>query len=215
LKWGVLAVAIVVVAYMAAVSWGFVHLEQEKKPVVAEKLSMGDYRFLYDFYLAGEPQLNHRKYLGDQKAMIFIIVYGDPKGSTWDQYMQEYFPLIMHDYVDTGIARYYHKSIVSAQDNAENNERFKYAKALMCHEGDLYNYYLDYYNKPADTSIACMQKDVPGIIEDVSETENFGISTNPTFYIGMQGTGNTVIEGMVPYRRFARAVKEYQTLLGD
>jgi len=220
--------------YMIMVAIGFYSTETDKKPVVKEKLESKDYDYLFDFYFTSDPKIENRAYIGSSDAPITIIAYIDLQSDVSQEFISDIFPDLKKDYIDTGIARYYHKNFITIEDYQQKNERFIYAKYLICfidQEKDYYRFYLDLFNVSnpdeildlaenyniSDVGIKeCVKKEeFIEIIEDISEVENAGMSLNPRFYIGLFGKDNIIIEGIPSYRKFIRSIKDNQILLGD
>ncbi len=233
-SWQIAVLAGAIFIIMIAVVVGFLTTEVGKKPIVAEKLQNRDYGYLYTFYATSDQSIDNRPYFGSPDAPITIIAYVDLDSDASRTFMRDIFPQLKKDYIDNGLVRYYPKFFLTVQDLEQKNERFIYVQYISCflnQSKDYYGLYLGMFNLtgagdlPAlaerfnisfDDAKSCADNARFGYItEDMSEVENSGMSLNPRLYIGIEGKGNTIIDGIPPYRKLTRTIKEQQILLGE
>ncbi len=229
------AMLLFIAGYMVVTGMGFYSTEFEKKPVVREKLKEADTAYLYDFYLSGTPSIQGRPFLGFPNASITVIIYADLSADYAKELFSGLVQQLRKDYVDAGKIRLYLKNHVSSADFGSKSDTFKYALALSCAAMLKPEALFDYaaslagsgpeeilpsasvHSLPLGEFRQCLNSSPPKeLLEDVSETENFGmVGISPRVYIGIEGRGNTIIDGMPSYARLKRVIRQFQVQIGD
>ncbi|MBU0980884.1 MAG: DsbA family protein [Nanoarchaeota archaeon] len=200
--------------------------EFERKPILSTKMDEADFSGLYDLYLSSRPDIAGRPWYGDKDAQVTVIAYLDPTSGSSRSFMQEMFPLLDEEFIQSGVVRFYQKSHVSRQDLLAENDNLKYANSLSCvarvrkevYYGFLLDLFrtddpgqldslLDAHGISEETFGRCLQKgNFPEVLQDVSEVESFGmVGVEPRFYVGIHGRGNTVLDG-ASYSRLRREI---------
>jgi hypothetical protein len=231
---GIVLVILFIIVYLIAAGIVSYYQISRRNPLLNEKIANADYVYLYSLYLASNPNITNRPFYGDKDAGVTIIAVLDMNSEDSRYFMKEIFPVIEEEFLETGIAKYYHKDYILLKDIEQKNNRFKYAKALLCikflKEDEYYNFYFDLlgqnkvndlvplvekYNISIGDFVDCMENMDNGIIiHDAIESENYGKGISQKFYIGYKGTDNSVLEGIPSYDIFRREVINYQLLIG-
>ena len=224
-----------IILFLAIVAFIFVTAEMQDKPVLKAKVGGGDVEYLYKFYVSNYPHIEDRPYYGNGGSAVTIVIYSDIMCEACREFVEERFQEIKDTYIHTGIARFYHKSHLTADDILERNDKFIYANSLSCFNSIAPEKYWEFYNDMHSASVEelssiaeshgaektafedCVNNQVAEeVIEDSSETENFGLDgVTPVFYIGLQGTDNEIFMGTPTENQFRRAIREKQVIYGD
>ncbi|MBS3158005.1 hypothetical protein J4206_01830 [Candidatus Woesearchaeota archaeon] len=210
-------------------------IELEKKPIIKQKLDSNEIDYIYDFYTDAPPNHRDMAFLGDDDAPIKFVAYLDIASGSSKFFILSILPLLKENYIDKGIIKFYAKQPITNDDLKKHTDKFIYYKSLLCIREikkevyfkfyfDLYynqsiddiSYLLDKHGISAEGYEECMRdRDFEAAAIDISETENFGIiGINPKFYIGIDGTDFTAIEGIPKFNRFNRTIKDYEILIG-
>lgn len=226
--------SIIIFISIALIVSGYYLTEFKKKPIVEEKVNSGDMGYIYNFYVTNNPSITNRISLGESDAPITIVVYSNFDCDSCRKFISEKLPKIKKDLIDTGTTRFIHKNQISIDDYSEKNERFIYANSLACFESmkpeNYWNFYLELFETSKDNIPVlakkygiieelfndCVQNsEFSTIIEDISETQNYGIDgIAPTIYIGINGRENTIFYGIPTDSQFNRAIKQKEVLIG-
>lgn len=192
-----------------------------------------DANHAYNFYLAGKPNIFNRSYYGSEKASITMIAFLEPNSEASSYFLNEIFPQIERDYINTSKVRFYAKHYLTLQDLNSKNENYLDSAMLGCIEKlDKNNYYSFYFDLLRNHSLKqtlierykindhlfneCMDTENSDLMNDMAEVEEFGISgVAPKFYIGLKGTDNIVIDGVPSYARFRQTMRLYSIRVGD
>lgn len=234
MKKRLIIITIFIMLFLAGITFGFYQTEFQKKPIVQEKMQSKDYDYLYNFYFTSEPNIIGRPFYGDAKASIVIIAYMDITSDSTKYFIENIYPVIKTEYLDTGKAKFYQKNYAIINDLQDNSNEFQILKSLNCMiEAKQDNRYffdlvksdvktiLEKYNISTNKDLmkiydACMTNIPDNLLEDISEVENFGIvGINPRFYIGFNSNDKTVLDGIPSLRVFTRTLKNYQVQIGD
>lgn len=233
-KLSIIIPSVIIIALIALNVYGIYRTEYAKKPIVKEKVNSKDFNYLYKLYISSTPNLEGRQYYGNGNASIKIIAFADMSSENSKEFISKIFPALKQDFIDTGKARFYHKHYITADDYKEKSKTYLNAKELQCmnfiDKEKYYTFYFDIIAGNQDTGnlvnkhgipkqlfYYCMEKqNFEELLEDMSETENFGIvGVNPRFYIGIGDNDYTVVDGIPPYSKFKRVIRQYQLILGD
>ena len=205
-------------------------------PLMKEKISSLDTKFIYNIYGSQDPDIQNRLYYGKDSAGINIIAYLDLSSEASRYFIEQIFPQLNQTYIDAGILKYYYKYYLTNEDITRKSDNFRYASALICvkeiKEEAYSDLYFDIIRNPGIEQLpkllqnhgipikdynSCISKNgFDELYEDALEVETFGMAgLNQRFYIGITGTDNTVLDGVPQYRKFERAIIEYETQLGN
>ncbi len=206
----------------------FLSHESIKKPIIKEKAN------LYSFYLAGVPNINGRLFYGDPAAPLTMVAYLDTRAPSSHYFMREIFPSLEREYIGTGKLKFYFKQYILLSDFEKRNEHYTDAAAMACVRTLAPVHYYDIlfsqlttdatlknqitrYNISLSAYDACIEMaDFPELREDISEIEQFGmVGLNQRFYIGLDGSDNTIINGVPEYQNFRRIIRLHQITLGE
>ncbi len=231
-----IGIGFIIISFMLISLYVSYKIEINKKPVIKEKINSGDYRYLYSFYIDPEPNVENKQYFGNPEAPIDMIAYLDITSDASKYFLSEIFPEIKHNYIDTGLVKFYSKNHITIRDFNEKNEKFIYTKSLLCidsiNRDVYYQFYFDLFSINSADEIKllfkkynisekeykeCMQnKEFMQLKEDISEIENFGLQgINARFYIGINGTNYNMLDGIPKYRKFNRTIREYEFIIGN
>lgn len=199
----------------------------------------------YKFYFIPKPDINNRVYYGYPNASITIIAFLDITSESSRHFMNEIFPKLEDEFIKNGKARFYGKNHVTMQDFMQKNNKLLYAEYLTCIESleslkkikkqAYYSFYFDMFKLNGIEGIEeiselmgkhnitkqmldkCLKENsFNDLTADLLEIENFGFSgISPRFYIGIDGTDNTILEGVPRYSKFNRTIRQYGFSIGN
>ncbi len=226
---------LILIAFMAISLFTLYQTEIKNKPIIEEKIKSKDLNYIYNFYTSPTPNIDEKPFFGSDKAAVNIISYIDINSPASKYFMEEIFPKLDQEYINTGYVKFYAKHPLTIKDFNEKNEKFTYAKTLLCineiNPKIYYPFYFDLFkikdakeinelipkhNIKKEEYDSCMKEESGKLKEDISETENFGIvGMNARFYIGIDGINFKVLDGIPNYRKFNRTIKDYGIMIGN
>ncbi len=225
-----------VLVYLLLQVYGFSRTEYQKHPVVQNDVASGNYSSLYRFYVRATPDLQGRLSYGSQNASITFVAYLKIGARPSQYFLNTVFPMLERDYIANGSMRFIYKNHITVTDIQTEDDVYRYDAAVACVQrlapDRYYPFLFALAEQPNVTRIpslveaqgipsAAFQKcldagDFPELVEDASEVDNFGMTgINPRFYIGIDGTSNTVLDGVPSYTRLQQTIRTYQIMLGD
>ncbi|MBI2548321.1 thioredoxin domain-containing protein [Candidatus Woesearchaeota archaeon] len=237
-QWILYGLIFFLIAYIALIATGFAKTEFTKKPLAKELAEERNVAGLYDFYLSTTPETGNNLWHGSENASITLIVYLTPTSPASQTFMSVYLPQIEREYIATGKVKFTYKNYLTTRDIQEKSDTFLYAQAFSClsriYPEQYYPLLLEVYStgkRPEDVESIVKTEDntstarfnecfngepLTDILYDMSEVENFGMSgILPRMYIGIQGRGNTLLNGLPTYEKMKKTIRDYQVRLGD
>ena len=225
-----------VFVFMSLIINGFYNTEYEKKPIIKDKIESMNTGYLYDFYIAGYPNIENRDYYGSKNASITMVAFLDIGSNASRYFISKVFPKLKMEYIDKSKVRFYSKEYLIKDDVSGKSDKFIYAKSLSCvnqiKKDSYYEFYFNMFNLSDSGQISmltdkynidsnlfkdCMDKlDFENIKEYYSEIENFGlVGIVPVFYIGINGRSNTILFGVPGFEKFNRTIRQFEVMVGD
>jgi protein-disulfide isomerase len=196
-----------------------------------EDLSYSD---LYKNYISIKPQVDGREFIGNSNASITMIAFLDLSAKPSRDFMTNMFPVIVHEYVETGKIRFYMKYSISKEDINKKSAAYLLIKKLDCirqlESGSFYLATLD-ASKEGEISIdrikevygieeeslnSCINsKDSDELLQDAIDYERQAIvGYSPVLLVGIDGTYTSLL-GIPEYKNLKRVIKDYQRQIGD
>ncbi len=234
-KFAVYFIALIIAISLITAGAFFYKIRYERNPLVKESGLLQAQKF-YGPSVYFNPEINSAKYYGSKDAGVTIIAFLDMHSEASKYFMKDIFPRIKEEYIDSGNARYYHKSYISVDGINKKDIDFEYSIALECVKKISPEKYYEVYFDLFGYGIENMQKilkghDIPiaeyegcvasedtlnGLYKNAMEIENLGIvGIGQRFYIGIAGNDNTVLDGIPGYARFNRTIRQYEIQLGN
>lgn len=232
-NWSTLCLLFILIASLLAAS-GYTSYKREylDNPLAKDSLKSFDAGYIYNFYIASKPDINERVFYGYPNASTTIIAFLDFGSASSKYFMEEIFPKIEEEFIKTGKARFYGKNYLTLQDFSQKNNKFLYAAYLSClksiRKDAYYPFYFELLKLKAESLVQkkykissqmldeCVQGNDKDMKTDILEIENFGISgISARFYIGINGTDNTILDGVPKYPKFNRTIRQYEFSVGN
>ena len=194
-----------------------------------------DTPYAHRLYKSSNLNIKGQPYYGDAKASITFAAFIDTSSEASRDFIGKIFPLLKKDYFDSGIARFYHKPYISIRDIEERNSNFEALMILECikkiKKEEYYAVYINmllknitdgrriaYSHKiPVASYNKCMysNESLKALYKNALEIESLGIvGINQRFYIGIEGSDNTLLEGVQPYEEFQQAIRQQEIKVG-
>lgn len=226
-----LVTIIIIVLIVASGIYGY-KKEERFRSYIKANLTFSD---IYEIYLKNTPTISNENYFyGDENASIIFIAYLDFSSESSKMFIDEIFPGLKEEFIDTGKIKFYHKSHISFDDYDKKSESFIYSKSLSCARliknnaefdfyFELFNTSLkelpelvDKYNIPKEEFIECIKNDnLEDIRQDIIDIEKSDIlGIKPVFYVGINDP-TTRIVGITRYETFKKTIQDFQRQLGD
>jgi len=192
--------------------------------------------YLLRSMLPKKVNLKGRYFEGDDDASVTLAFYANPTSSAAQRFIQEVFPMLREEYIDTGKLRFYPKYHLTFEDFEQRNEKFLYAAALSCFEelGDLsfFPFYLNSFRTNPSSALLTtaeaygvsepkMQDCMGGqphtdLKDDLLETDSYGLeAVIPFTVIGIEGRDTTILRGVPSYRKLNKTLRRYLIQIGD
>lgn len=171
-----------------------------KKRIVTERTG-----FLYDSFVARNPEIEGRPAYGDPAAPLTLIFYGDVRESETRRFLNDYLAPL-----DAYPIRVIYKYHVRAEEN------LTIAQALACLAQEAPERFWEALlvantttpSLPTVSFATCVEGDPPTMLRrDILEVETFGmIGISPRIYLGVGGRENTVIDGLPSLDRLEQLI---------
>ena len=210
----------------------YFYYAQHNRGNIAENIK--DASYASRFYLTSNPFMEGPFY-GDKKAGITLIAFTDASSEPSRAFMQEIFPLLKKDYIETGLMKIYNKHYITPQDIMERNDNFKDAMMLECikklKNQEYYPIYSEMLSKNVtirklleaheigiDSYNECMYGNevLDTLYKNALEIEGLGIvGIDQRFYIGLAGKENIVLDGVQPYIKFQQVIRQNEIKIGN
>jgi protein-disulfide isomerase len=227
-----ITILVILVLILAFSFYRSITIEKNKYPILNDKLNGNNISYLYEFYTSNEPLLTNRPYFGDENAQITMIVFADSSGDKSREFINEIFPIIKEEYIDTGKIKFYHKNNIDIIDYQEKEDHYKFAQALLCvnklYPDQYWNYYFNSFNMKVQENIDlnnldgqeilnCMETEIfEELKEDISEAQKFKIQgINPVIYIGVSERDYDMLVGVPSITKLRKAIRQKQLIIGD
>lgn len=191
-------------------------------------------KYLYNLYVSKIPDIDSRPFYGSPNASITIIAYLDINSKSTKFFIDEIFPKLKEEFINTGKLRYYQKSYITEEDYRKKTDKFIYAKSLLCiskiNKDEYYPFYFDLienaskfifyvgeHNLSKELLADCIvNQEFDEIINDILEIKTFGMQgIKQRFYIGRDGKDNQIFNGVPSYARLQRSIWRHLFELGD
>src|SRR3989344_6141124 len=198
------------------------------------KKEMLDMKYLYNLYVSRIPDIDSRPFYGSPNASITMIAYLDINSKQTKFFIDEIFPRLKEEFINTGKLGYYQKTYLTEEDYRKKTDNFVYAKSLLCiskiNKERYYPFYFDLiknaskfvfykekYNLSKELLADCIaNQEFDEMISDILEIKKFNIDgIKQRFYIGRDGKDNQVFNGIPSYTKFQRSIRQYLFELGD
>lgn len=233
--WTVFIITIMIVVIVGSIIHYF-KVELKRQDSLQKQIQNGQFGNTFTFYMMSNPNLNNRQYYGINNASITLIGYLDPTSESGRFFINNNFPQLKNEFIDTGSVKFYPKYYVTEEDITNKNDNFIYATYISCmekaDEKKYFDFYLDTfqlqdksqlsglivkYNLSVSEFNDCLSNtSMNEIYEDASEIRRFGmLGISPRFYVGIEGRDNRAIDGVPNYNSFKRVIKLYQFMLGE
>ena len=225
----VLLLIILIFIISSAIAW--YRKDVQHNVILNEKIDSFNADYLYRNYVAAKPDIKDRPFFGNEKANIVMISYLDSGADSTKRFLDEDYPILKKEFIDTGRLRFVVKYYLDSTDLDKNSERFKAYSYLECARKtspDFGRIYFDIIKDGANRTDAqsqeqgskmkkCMEtENFENIKVDAMEVENLGmIGLNPRFYIGINGNVNTALDGIPTITRINQTVRLYEIELGE
>ncbi len=227
-----LAIIVILVLILAFSFYRGITVEKNRYPILDDKINQHNISYLYEFYTSNKPSLENRQFFGDKDAQMTMIVFTDNTGDKSKEFINEIFPIIKEEYIDTGKIKLYHKSNIDLIDYQQKNDPYKFAQALLCvnkiYPDKYWDYYFNSFSMKVQENINqvgvdgqlilnCMEQEIfEELKEDISETQKFKIQgINPVIYIGVAERNYDVLIGSPSITKLKKAIRQKQLIIGD
>lgn len=233
-KFAVYSIALVIALSIMTTGFFFYKIRYGSNPSIKESGLLQAQKF-YDLSIYFNPEINSANYYGSEGAGVTIIAFLDMHSDASRYFMKEIFPKIREEYIDSGNARYYHKSYISVDSINKQDIDFEYSIALECVKKisaeKYYDIYFDLFAGAGDIQETLIKRNISidryqdcigeedtlnELYKNAMETENLGIAgIGQRFYIGIAGGDNTVLDGVPSYAKFNRTIRQYEIQIGN
>ena len=199
-----------------------------------KKISLLDTSAIYDLYISNAPNIDYTPFYGNPGAKVTLIAYMDIYSPATKFYLDEIFPKIREEFINTGKLKYYQKSYITEEDSVKKTNRFIYTKLLYCvskiskeayygvyfglaKDKEKITSYAEKYNISNKLLTDCIaSQEFDEIKEDISEIKRLGISgIKQKFYLGIEGRNNKVFDGIPGYESFRRSIRQSILQIGE
>lgn len=203
------------------------------KPILKDKIDQKEYTDIYNFYSNTKPSINNLEEYGSKNASITMVVYIDPTSKNIDYFLENIFPTIKKEYIDTNNVKFYFKNYITNLDLKEKSERYIKVKTINCiykiKKEKYYNFifqmksneykideFMNQNNISSQQFYSCLNnQSLNKMKEDVSEIYQLGlVGLNPRIYIGIKNTENTIINGIPNIDRIKKVIRDKKITLG-
>jgi protein-disulfide isomerase len=228
------ALLVLVALVLLLLGTGALRTEYQKRPQVREKVATRDVSYLYQFYVRAAPNTAGRPYVGNASAPVALIVYVNSDCAACRRFVNDTLPQLETDYVWPGTLRIYYKVALTRGDVENQSDEYARAAALDCigtrapqafelavrHSQSAAavdaQTLISAANLTTDDVKKCQADGGQGrLIEDMAETETFGIAGGvPRLYFYLGGAFPQVYTGVPPYTDLQTALRAYERALG-
>ncbi len=229
-KWIVSPILIIIISMLLSAFVLYAWLDFARFSYTIDEINKREIDFLINKYVQQQPFYD--LVYGDENAPIIIIAVLGSKSQSTEYFINNIFPSVKSEFIDTGKVKFVIKQHISVKDIQENGERFKYAQTIACVKkvkpSIYYEFYFDLQNNEIEDSLEkinvsnekleeCIEnQSFDEIREDMLDVELFGMrGIEPRFYIGFGENDYEIINGIPPYSTFRRAIKSYQIVIGE
>lgn len=173
---------------------------------------------------------NQEMFYGNSSAPITIIAYSGFLCKECKNYYNGPFLYIKENYINTGKVRYYYLPFLTNEDISNLSLEYNISKYLYCSEQIKSEYYwqdfesffknnqedsADMINNGKSRFQDCFNKEADIFIRSKQKENNFfGIVIQPTLFIGIDNTDNTILNGVPQIRNIDRAIRQKEITIG-
>lgn len=223
----------IMIIYLVVIGIFLYQKEYGKDTFLRHKLDSLDLTYLYNLHISKTPNIDLLPSYGSPNASVTLIAYLDINSESSKFFINEIFPKLNEEFINTGKLRYYQKNYITEEDYRKKTNRFIYAKSLFCileiDKDVYYDFYFDIikknhgigfyakkYNISNELLTDCMvNQEYDVLMEDILEVKRFGIlGIKQKFYIGIEGKDNKIVDGVPSYTRFQRLIKQHLFNIG-
>jgi len=156
---------------------------------------------------------------------ISIVIFTGFKCSSCGVFFSETYPLLKKEYVDNNKAKIYFKRYITRADFEEKTPEYELSRIIFCSENLSDEDYVSFahldedgINKKIDEiktkNPECIKNVDEEIIHEINLLELLGINSEPTYYVGIRGKDNTVLQGIPSPERLRTSIRQKEILLG-